>query len=352
MKKVMSLVLVCVMILFAGCSSPREAENVPPESSLSDSDSSDSSDENSGSPENSGNSSSDNSSSEDNSNSEGNKVYPPFFKITDPNTGGTAYLLGTIHVGVENTVYPSEVYAALDESSALAVELDLQALEEDQASLMSAMMVLVLTDGTTTADYLGEDYDKVLKFFKEKGMYVFGLEYYIPAMWSSMLSSKLAEDCGLNALYGTDREMLTYAKKQSKKIVELESAEEQYKVLAGEAMELQAYSLKSAVEADYEEQKDGLRELYRAWSVNDSAAFESMVSEEGEIPEGLEDEYAEYYYSMYEGRQKNMAAYIESSLANGDTVFVAVGSMHCYATPDILDFLDGKAVIEEVRFAD
>lgn len=346
MKKVMSLVLVCVMMLFAGCGAPNNPESIP---SLSDN-SSESSDENSVSSSDETGNSEETSVPGENSGSEENKVYPPFFKITDPGTGGTAYLLGTIHVGLENTVYPSEVYAALDECSALAVELDLPALEKDQAKLMNAMMPLMLLDGTTTRDYLGEDYDRVLKFFRDNGMYVLGLEYYIPAMWENMISSKLAEDCGFDAMLGTDRHMLEYAKEHSMKIVELETAEEQYGVIAGEAMELQVYSLISSVDADYEEMKDGLKELYRAWSVNDDAAFESMVSAEGEFPEGLEDDYAAYYYAMYEGRQKNMAAYIESSLANGETVFVAVGAMHCYATPDILDFLEGKT-IEKVKFA-
>lgn len=350
MKKVLSMFLVCVILIFSGCS--------PHEGSVSSDSSVDSSSESSVLPESTGDSSSDipvsseNSSSPEDPTSDPAKhtVAPPFFKITDPQTGGVAYLLGTIHVGVEDTVYPSEIYAALDESSALAVELDLQTLETDQSRLISAMSVLILKNGMTTKDCVGEDYDKVYNFFREKKMYVLGLDRYIPAMWNSMLASRIAEDCGLSADYGTDRTMLTYAKEHSKKIVELETAEEQYQALASQSMELQVYSLKLTVESDYEEQKNGLKELYRAWSVNDSAAFESMVSAEGEIPEEFKDDYAEYYYAMYEGRQKRMAEYINNSLANGETVFVAVGSMHCYATPDILDFLDEKAVIEKVTF--
>lgn len=347
MKKVMSLVLVCVILIFSGCGSRERAENFSSESSV------ESSSESPVSSEDPADSSSDSSGTSEDSTSDPAKhtVAPPFFKITDPKTGGVAYLLGTIHVGVGDTVYPSEIYAALDESSALAVELDLQILETDQSRLISAMSVLILKNGMTTRDCVGEDYDKVYNFFREHKMYVLGLDRYIPAMWSSMLANRIAEDCGYSAEYGTDRTMLTYAKEHSKEIVELESAEEQYQVIAGEAMELQVYSLKSAAETDYEEQKNGLKELYRAWSTNDSAAFESMVSEEGAIPKGLEDAYAEYYYAMYEGRQKNMAEYINKSLADGKTVFVAVGAMHCYATPDILDFLNENAVIEKVEFA-
>lgn len=277
-----------------------------------------------------------------------NKVKPPFFKITDPDTGGTAYLLGTMHVGKANTVYPDEIYAALGECSALAVELDLQALEADQPRLNNAMKILECTNGSA-ADYLGGDYNEIKKFFQEKELYSPNLNAYIPAMWSSMLSNKLAADCGYSSMYGTDRAMLTYAKKRSMKIVELESAEEQYQINANEPPELQIYSLTSSIQTDYEILKGQMKELYRAWSENDSAALESMIAEE-EIPEGLEEEYAQYYYDMYEGRQEKMAAYIAEALKNGDKVFVAVGAMHCYAPPDILDFLEGKAIIEEIKF--
>lgn len=300
MKKILSLLLVGVIMLFSGCKTPK------------------------------------------------NRVKPPFFKITDPDTGGVVYLLGTMHVGKANTVYPDEIYAALNECSTLAVELDLQALEADQPHLNNAMKILECKNGSA-ADYLGEDYDEIKKFFQEKQLYSSNLNAYIPAMWSSMLSNKLASDCGYSSKYGTDRAMLTYAKKHSMKIVELESAEEQYQINANEPPELQIYSLKSSIQTDYEILKDQMKKLYRAWSENDSAALESMITEE-EIPEGLEEEYAQYYYDMYEGRQKKMAAYIAEALKNGDKVFVAVGAMHCYAPPDILDFLEGKAVIEEIKF--
>lgn len=277
-----------------------------------------------------------------------NRVTPPFFKITDPDTGGVAYLLGTMHVGIENTVYPDEVYAALDECSALAVELDLQALEADQNRLNNAMKILECTDGTA-ADFLGDDYSEIKAFFESKRMYSSALDRYIPSVWSSTLSTRLAADCGYSSKYGTDRAMLSLAKERSMKIVELESAEEQYQMNANEPRKLQIYSLTASVQTDYEVLKDQIKELYRAWSEGDGAALEKMLREE-EVPEELTDEYSQFYYAMYEARQEKMAAYINNSLKNGDKVFVAVGAMHCFATPDILDFIEENAVIEKPKF--
>lgn len=275
-----------------------------------------------------------------------NKVYPPFFRISDPNTGGVVYLLGTMHVGVSNTVYPDEIYKALDECSALAVEIDLQTLEADPLRLSSAMGILECQSGTA-ADFLGEYHGEVKQFFQKKRMYSIDLESYIPAVWNSMLSNQLAADCGYFSQYGTDRTMLSYAKEHSMEIIELETVEEQYQMNANEPSELQVYSLVSSVRTDYEIQKAQMRELYRAWSENDSAAIERMLIDEG-IPEELKDDYDQYYYAMYENRQEKMADFIAKSLENGEKVVVAVGAMHCYAKPDILDFLDGKAVIVEI----
>ncbi len=94
-----------------------------------------------------------------------NPVTPPFFKITDPDSGGTAYLLGTMHVGLPNTVYPQAVYDALEECETLAVEVDLLALDKDSKRLSDAMKLLECGD-KSTREMLGEDYDRVRDFFK------------------------------------------------------------------------------------------------------------------------------------------------------------------------------------------
>lgn len=281
-------------------------------------------------------------------NSPENPVTPPFFKITDSETGGVVYLLGTMHVGKPNTVYPDEVYDALEECSLLAVEIDLDRLEKDSEELNGAMKLLEIKDGAAE-EYFGDGYDEIKKFFQNRHIYSPALEKYIPAVWSSMLSSRVSKDCGLEAKYGTDREMVSWAKAHYIKVTELETAEDQYRMNAGEDKELQIYSLLLSARTDYREQKEQMKELYRAWSENDSAAFEKMLSEE-EVPEELKAAYDEYYQKLYTERQQKMAAFINETLESGGKAVVAVGAMHCYATPDILDLLNENAIVEEVEF--
>lgn len=267
-----------------------------------------------------------------------NRVSPPFFTVTDEQTGGVVYLLGTMHVGVPNTVYPDKVFSAIDECGTLAVELDIEALETNTEELFSAMEMLQCD---SAEDFLGEDYAKIKDFFMKKRIYSVNLNGYIPAVWSSTLVNKIAADCGYSSDYGTDRTLLAYAKKHGIKIHEIESAKEQYQMNANEPRELQCYMLKSAVETDYELQKEQMRELYRVWSMSDSAAIEQMLSDEG-VPEELSAQYTEYYTAMYTSRQRKMADYALETLRDGQKAFIAVGAMHYFAEPDILDFLESE----------
>ena len=273
-----------------------------------------------------------------------NRVSPPFFTVTDSETGGVVYMLGTMHVGLPNTVYSDEVFTALDECETLAVELDIQALESNTEELLSAMELLQCD---SAEDFLGDDYAEIKDFFVKKRIYSANLNGYIPTVWSSTLSNKLAADCGYSSEYGTDRALLTYAKKNGIAIHEIESAAEQYRMNASEPRELQCYMLKSAVETDYELQKEQMKELYRVWSTADSAAIEQMLSDEG-VPEELTEQYAEYYFAMYESRQRKMADYALETLRSGKKAFIAVGAMHYYAAPDIIDFLEDEGYTVDI----
>lgn len=268
-----------------------------------------------------------------------NRVTPPFFKAVDGETGGVVYMLGTMHVGLKNTVYPDEVYAALDESDILAVELDLLALDENRAELAEAMEIMEL-DGMTAEEYIGDDYKEIRDWFTEKGLYNPAYDKYIPAVWSSMLANRLAEDAGYSSDLGTDRTLLTYAKKQGKQIYELESAAEQYRINANEGRELQIYSLLTSVRTDYDEQIQQMKELYSAWAGGDIPALEQMLTAD-EYPEELAEQYDKFYFEMYEERQRKMAEYVVDTLKNGGKAFVAVGAMHYAAAPDIIDLLRG-----------
>ncbi len=278
---------------------------------------------------------------------EKNCVYPPFFVVKDEATGGEVYMLGSMHVGLPNTVYPEEIYDAINSSSEVACEIDLIELEKNQDEVTQAMKVF---ECSSAKEYMGEDYEEIKAFFAEKGLYNPLYEKYIPAMWSIMLSNKAASDSGYDSLYGTDREILTYAKNNGKKIVELETAAEQYRINAEQSPALQIYILKSSVNLPYNTLLSQNTMLYNAWSNNYGAVLEMMLSTSG-VPEELADDYNSYFEEMYEKRQEKMAKYVTETLKNGRKSFMVVGAAHYYAAPDIPDFIEKAGyTVEPVKF--
>ncbi len=265
-----------------------------------------------------------------------NPVSPPFFTARDESTGGVVYMLGSMHIGLPNTVYPEEIYSALDECKALACEVDILALNENPDEVLEAMKVL---ECGSAAEMMGEDYEEIKNYFIEKGIYSPALEKYIPAMWSTMLTNKAVVDSGYSSDYSTETEFLTYAKKKNYEIIELETAAEQYAINAGMSPELQLYSLKSSIDTPYAMLLSQNTMLYNAWSTDNSSVLEMMLSTSG-IPDEIAEDYANFAFEMYENRQKKMADFAIQSLKNGDKVMIMVGAAHYYATPDILDFLE------------
>lgn len=270
------------------------------------------------------------------------EVNPPFFKVTDESTGAVVYMLGSMHVGKPEATYPQKLCDALDECDTLAVEVDIQALEADIMAAAEAMRLMRCPSGKTVKDYMGSDYDEIVRKFTEKGLYSPLYEQYIPALWSSLWSNQMAAECGYDSNCGTDMLLLSYAKEHGKKIDEIESAKEQYQVEANISPKLQMLTLNQTLELSKDEIQEQFDALYNAWRSADMEALEGLVSEEEEdesLTEELKAEYDRYYDDMYANRQKKMAEYVMSKLKSGGKTFVVVGALHYAAPPSIRDIL-------------
>lgn len=276
------------------------------------------------------------------------ELNPPFFKVTDESTGAVVYMLGSMHIGKPDAVYSEELYAALDECDTLAVEVDIQELENNMLEAAQAMSVMLCPFGTSVKNYMGEDYDKVIEKFREKGLYNFAYEQYIPDLWSSLWTNQAAIDCGYDTSCGTDLLMLTYAKEHGKKIDEIETAKEQYQISADTPAEFQMYSLNATLDLTQEEMQEQFDTLYNAWGSGDIEALKALAEEEEgeELTPQIKEYYEKYYDMMYTARQRKMADYVENKLKSGGKTFVVVGAMHYAAPPSILDNLaeDGYTV--------
>lgn len=273
-------------------------------------------------------------------------VHPPFFKIENVETGGVVYMLGSMHVGKAEAVYPREIYDALDECEALAVEVDMEAM--DKAASAEALAVLQCPDGLTARDFMGEDYGSIVAKFKKKRLYNRAYEDYIPEMWRSLWANRVAEDCGYDGDFGTDVIMLSYAKSHGKRVEEIESAKEQYQINAGISVELQMLMLNENLALSKDETQAQFDALYNAWQNGDISALRALAEEEAALPEELKADYDSYYDAMYTNRQRKMADFIKEKLESGEKTFVVVGALHYAAPPSILDNLENDGIEVQV----
>lgn len=280
--------------------------------------------------------------SDSTSSAEKTVVTPPFWVVEDAKTGGTLYLLGSMHVGKPNTVYPDYVMNAYEACDTVAAELDTVAANQDLQAAMDAAELLLCPDGKTAKDYFGDKYDEVVEFYTEKGMYYSAMEMYIPYYWASLLTVQIASDAGFDANSGTEPYFLGKAHEDGKTIVEIESMEEQYEMMANIPMDIQVSSVTDCIgDTNYLLQQGSMQLLYSAWSTFDEATLESLNDSGTAIPpEANAESYEKYFDLMYFDRQQKMGEAAVEFLQSGEDVFMFVGAAHFYIEEDILTYIE------------
>ncbi len=257
---------------------------------------------------------------------------PLLFKVTD-DSGNVLWLFGTIHVGRENYYpLPDYVMNALDNSDALAVEFDIVKFGTDFAAQQASLQALIYTDGTTLKDHVPEKiYNESVEILKKNGFYMEMLDLYKPAMFSSLIDSIVYEKLGIDTNLGVDSHLIKHAMDKNIEILDVESAEFQYNMLAGFSPELQVMMLEGSIESynDLSDTKEDMEELMQAWYEGDEKKIIDLLNEEDPDITDEEKPYLdEYNEKMITSRNKSMTEYAENALKSGKEVFIAVGTAH------------------------
>ena len=262
---------------------------------------------------------------------------PLLYKVTDEN-GNVIWLFGSIHVGRED-YYPLPAYVvdAYESSDALAVEGDILAFENDLALQTEVLMSLMFTDGSTISSYLSSElYDASVAIMEEYNQYNILLDYFMPITWYQTINSLAITEAGGNVSLGIDRYFLKLAKEENKPILEVESAQIQYGMLAGFSMDLQVLMLETVVDSFYEfdQMEESLNSLMDLWYSGNEAKFAQYLAQESDIPEKYESYenfdalLEEYNNAMIVERNQYMTNYAVEALASGEEVFICVGAAH------------------------
>lgn len=281
-------------------------------------------------------------------------ITPLLYKVSD-GEGHVLWLFGSIHVGLDSFYpLPGYVTQAYEAADALAVECDVVAFSKDMGAQINALRGMVYTDGTKISDHIPQElYTKSVDALKDAGVYVSALDMYKPILWSNFLDSALVEVCGADADLGIDMHFLNDAHKTGKEVLEVESAQFQYDMLAGFSPELQEVLLEGSLYGyeNQEEYRQEMTDLLDAWASGDEAWIAELIQEDMES--ASEEErllYEEYRYAMSESRNLSMADWAEETLASGKTVFMVVGAAHVVGPGALADLLAQRGyTVEAVR---
>jgi hypothetical protein len=248
-------------------------------------------------------------------------------------------LFGTIHVGARK-MYP--LSPAVEQAYAAARVLALEADPTDQSAAIAA----VQRSTYTPPDNLANHVSPMLMEDVKKTLPAVGLPIeYARAMRPDLLAMTIAMmeigRQGYDANLGLDMHFARLAKREGKRIVELESIAGQIDLLGSFSPELQEAMLRATVDSV----RDGslttdTHELVSAWSAGDPARLMDQVDKE---VDGLpEQAAAEMRERLYDARNREMAGKIIAMLAGADPTFVAVGAGHLLGDTGIVELLRRK----------
>ncbi|WNF38760.1 TraB/GumN family protein [Bacillaceae bacterium IKA-2] len=261
-----------------------------------------------------------------------------FFEVA--NEGNTVYLLGSIHVG-KSDMYPlqGKIEEAYASSSHLAVEVNINDISELEMIQHISELGLYL-DGSTLKDHIDSDlYDELLALLNEYGMQENEVSIFKPWLVTQMVEAILAEQQGYSTDLGIDQYFLTKAAEDEKKIISLETVEEQLNLLAMLSADSQEKLLHSSV-FEQAENEAMINDLVTKWIDGDIAG----LAELRKIDEDEPEDYLEFYNAFTDERDKKMAQKIDGFLQNesSETYFVVVGALHLVGENSIVDVLKSK----------
>jgi uncharacterized protein YbaP (TraB family) len=249
----------------------------------------------------------------------------------------TVYLLGSIHVlRAEDGGLPQVGEDAYRDAERLVMEIDMDdELAGDPTSLAGTIQrMAMLPAGQSLRTVLGPDYSAVKEHAQKAGLDLAVLDPFAP--WfvaTALLQVELAKR-GFSPELGVEQMIVTRAAADGKPIQGLETAEQQFRILAGLPMPLQRRFLLMTIE-ESDDLDTEIRELLSAWQSGDTARLARLLGDEF-------DEFPELYRPLTEDRNRAWIPEIVALLDDSDDYLVVVGALHLVGRNSVVDLLQQR----------
>jgi hypothetical protein len=248
----------------------------------------------------------------------------------------TVYLLGTVHVG-SRQMYPlsPQVEEAFARSRVLVLEAD----PEDQSGVVAAVQRSLYQPPDNLGNHVSAELLAQLRAVLPKvGLPIEYAHTMKPALLAMTVTMMEVGRLGYDPAMGVDVHFARRAKERGMPLEQLESMDEQMRMLESLSAPTQqamlAYAVQSIADGSFETE---LRDMMAAWSAGDEAGLRASVERESAaLPAGPGDELRD---AMYARRNATMAARVEAMLARDAPHFVAVGAGHLLEQDGVVELL-------------
>lgn len=262
---------------------------------------------------------------------------PAMWVIRDNDS--TIYLYGSFHMLKPTTAWGQ---AHVDQAFAASDQVWFELVDgDDEAKMVTLIQQLGLSPERPLSTVLDpQDMEALRQVAASIGLPPQALEAMRPWLASLQLAFVQMQIGGYDPNLGVDKLLMARAIQQGKPIKGLETAAEQFGILAGISEPGQIDMLQGTLrDIDKAPQETDL--LMQAWATGDVAGIEALM-----ISEMMTDQ-PEAYQAMLVRRNANWAEQIKQLLAGSGTTFIVVGAAHLAGEDSVQAMLATDGIVAQ-----
>jgi len=252
------------------------------------------------------------------------------------------YLFGSIHIA-DASIYPLKpvVENAYAGSDVLVVEVD--ETQADQARLNEILLRKGFYSGNDTiADHINQDTLLLLqKCLNETGIPYATIEKMRPGLIAITISVARLVQLGYSPGLGIDRYFIGKAKKDSKPVFQLETADFQLELMLSFSDDdlLLKHTVFSLSDMD-----STFNEIMSAWTSGNSQKMETVI-----LTDQLQEhpEFSELFRRLFDDRNITMTEKIMGLLKQKKNYFIVIGAGHLVGKSGIISLIRNQGLVVE-----
>jgi uncharacterized protein len=235
--------------------------------------------------------------------------------------GNQLVLLGSVHVlKPEANQLPAEALQAYARAAAVVMEMDLNAVKPEDM-MVSTASIGTLPEGQTLEGVLGPElHARFAAQARADGLEAAMLEHLQPWLAALMLDQVQMAHLGYEAASGVDQQFAQRAAADHKRIIGLETAEQQLGLFAHLSLAQQQRYLRYTLD-EHDRAAGELTAMVAAWQAGDTRTLEKLLAE------GFDD-FPDLYRTLTTERNRRWMDTLVPLLNGTQDYLVVVGALH------------------------